>query len=87
MDATKQRPAHKSAGRPANSQPLHVAQIQGALLTLKNAGQLMGASEDTIRRRAKADPTFPKFVKLGNRCTRLPASEFMAWLRAQGGQA
>lgn len=70
-------------GRAVNPQPLHAAQIADALLTLKTASAVAGISEQTIYRRAANDPTFPKLIKLGARCTRIRAGDLSAWLRAQ----
>lgn len=71
--------------RGSNPQPLHVAQIAEALLTLRNAAAVSGLSEATLYRKAAKDPTFPKLVKMGKRCTRIRAGELTAWLAAQGG--
>ena len=65
------------------AQPLHAAQIADALLTLKTASAVAGISEATIYRKAKADPTFPRLVKMGQRCTRIRAGDLTAWLAAQ----
>lgn len=75
-------PAAKRRG--TKPQPLHAAQIADALLTLRNASAVAGISEATIYRKAASDPTFPKLIKLGQRCTRIRAGELTAWLAAQG---
>jgi prophage regulatory protein len=67
------------------AQPLHAAQIADALLKLKTVSAVTGMSEATIYRRAKSDPTFPRLVKLGRRCTRIRAGDLTAWLSAQAG--
>jgi prophage regulatory protein len=69
--------------RGSKPQPLHAAQIADALLTLRTAGAVGGMSVATIYRRAASDPTFPKLVKLGTRCTRIRAGDLTAWLSAQ----
>ncbi len=68
-------------------QPLNAAQIGDALLTLKNAGAIAGMSQATIYRRAAADPTFPKLIRLSARCTRIRAGDLTAWLAAQARKA
>ena len=67
------------------AQPLHAAQIADALLKLRTAAAISGLSEATLYRKAKTDPTFPRLVKIGARCTRIRAGELTAWLAAQGG--
>ena len=71
-------------GHAINPQPLHAAKIADALLTLKTASAVAGISEATIYRRAATDPTFPKLIRLGTRCTRIRAGDLSVWLRAQG---
>ena len=66
-----------------NPQPLHAAQIADALLTLRTAAAVAGLSEPTLYRKAKSDPTFPRLVKLGMRCTRIRAGDLTTWLSAQ----
>lgn len=68
-------------------QPLHAATIPDALLRLSTAAALLGASEATLYRKAAADPTFPRLVKMGKRCTRIRAGDLTAWLAAQAGKA
>ena len=70
-------------GRKVNSQPLHAARIPDALLTLRTAGAVSGLSASTIYRKAASDPTFPKLVRMGKRCTRIRAGDLTAWLAAQ----
>lgn len=83
MEATKKRDEREK--RVTNPQPLHAAQIADALLKLSTAVAISGMSEATLRRRATSDPTFPKLVKMGKRCTRIRAGDLTAWLSAQGG--
>ena len=71
--------------RGASPQPLHAAQIADALLTLRTAAAVAGLSETTIYRKAKEDPTFPRLIRMGRRCTRIRAGDLTAWLAAQTG--
>ncbi len=67
-----------------NPQPIHAVQIAEALLKLKTAAAVAGLSEATLYRKAKTDPTFPKLIRLGARCTRIRAGDLTTWLAAQG---
>ncbi len=69
----------------ATTQPLHAVQIADALLTLRTAAAVAGLSETSIYRKAKADPTFPRLIRMGRRCTRIRAGDLTAWLAAQAG--
>lgn len=69
------------------SQPLHAAQFADALLRMSTAAALSGMSESTLYRRVAADPTFPKLVKMGSRCTRIRAGDLTAWLKSKHQQA
>jgi predicted DNA-binding transcriptional regulator AlpA len=71
--------------RSTKPQPLSAAQVPDALLTLKTASAVAGLSPSTLRRKAESDPTFPAFVKMGKRCTRIQAGALTAWLAAQAG--
>lgn len=66
-----------------NPQPLHVAQVNEALLKLTVVRELTGMSTSTLYRKAASDPTFPKLIKLGTRCTRIKAGDLNAWIAAQ----
>jgi prophage regulatory protein len=70
-----------------STQPLAAAQLADALLTLKTAGAVAGMSEDTIYRKAKTDPSFPKLIRIGARCTRIRAGDLTAWLNSLGQSA
>ena len=70
--------------RCTNPQPIHAATIADALITMRVAAIVAGLSEPTLYRKAKTDPTFPKLIKLGARCTRIRAGELTAWLALQG---
>lgn len=81
IDAVANRP--KRARPKPQPQPIHAAQIADALLKISTACAISGLSEATLYRKAAADPTFPKLVKLGTRCTRIRAGDLTAWLAAQ----
>lgn len=83
MTTNDTKTAQKSARGVA--QPLHAAQIADALLKLRTAAAISGLSVATLYRKEQADPTFPRFIKIGARCTRIRAGELTAWLAAQGG--
>lgn len=71
----------KAPRRCTNPQPLHAAQLDEALLTLKTASAVSGVSASTLYRKA-ADGEL-KLVKIGKRCTRIRSSDLRAWLAAQ----
>jgi predicted DNA-binding transcriptional regulator AlpA len=80
--------AHQNApgadkSKRGGTQPLHAAQIDAALLTLKTASAVAGLSEATLYRRAKDDPTFPRLIRIGTRCTRIRAGDLTAWLSSK----
>ena len=83
------QPDKASAGnsKRSSTQPLHAAQIADALLTLRTASAVAGMSPATIYRRASTDPTFPKLVRMGRRCTRIRAGDLTAWLAAKAEAA
>jgi prophage regulatory protein len=66
-----------------NPQPLHVAHVNDALLKLSVVRQLTGMSTSTLYRKAASDPTFPRLIKLGTRCTRISSVSLSAWIAAQ----
>ena len=66
-------------------QPLSVAQVPDSLLHLTTAASISGLSQATLRRKAASDPTFPKLIKIGQRCTRIRAGDLTQWLAAQAG--
>jgi prophage regulatory protein len=80
-EATKTRPR-----RAASRQPIEAASVPDALLKIQTAGDIGGLSISTIYRKAASDPTFPKLVRIGARCTRIRAGDFMAWLAAQSAK-
>jgi predicted DNA-binding transcriptional regulator AlpA len=67
------------------AQPLSAARIPHALLTLRTAAAVAGVSEATLYRRAQTDPTFPRLIKDGLRCTRIQAGALAKWLEARAG--
>jgi prophage regulatory protein len=80
---TADNSAATKSGNDKTRQPLHAAQIADALLKLNTVSAISGLSQSTLYRKAATDPTFPKLVKLGNRCTRIRAGDLTAWLAAQ----
>ncbi|MDI3510818.1 MAG: hypothetical protein PWQ61_1583 [Betaproteobacteria bacterium] len=42
---------------------------------------LMDVHENTVWRRAKNDPSFPKPIKLGTRCTRFRVGDIRAFMK------
>jgi prophage regulatory protein len=68
-------------------QPLTVALLPEALLTMQTASKVAGLSPDTLYRRAKSDPSFPKLIRIGARCTRIRAGDLTAWLNSLGQSA
>ncbi|MFM2059404.1 MAG: hypothetical protein RLY71_3789 [Pseudomonadota bacterium] len=63
-------------------QPLQVAQLADALLTIKTASAVSGLSPATLYRKAAAGEL--KLVKIGARCTRIRAADLRAFMAAQG---
>jgi len=63
-------------------QPIDAALVPDALLHMKTAAAVAGLSEDWLYRRAKTDPSFPKLIRLGVRCTRIRAGDLTAWLNS-----
>lgn len=64
-------------------QPIEATAVPGAMLTMKTAASVCGLSTATLYRLASSDPKFPRLIKLGQRCTRIKASELAAWVAAQ----
>lgn len=89
MNAVNTAPEAATPADGANSvkrrtqQKLEVVHVDDALLKLSTASQIAGISEPTIYRRAASDPTFPKLVRLGARCTRIRAGDLRRWLAEQ----
>ena len=74
---------HPQTGARGKPQPLEAATLPDALLKLPTAAAVAGMSPATLYRKAATDPTFPRLVKLGKRCTRIRAGDLTAWLSAQ----
>lgn len=72
---------------PHKPQPLEAASNPDALLKISTAGALAGIGVSTVYHRARTDPTFPKLIKHGTRCTRIRAGDLTAWLKAQASTA
>ena len=70
-------------GSDPNLQPLHVLQLEDALLRIKTVSHTVGLSTATVYRKLAAGE-FPKPVRLGSRCTRWKAADVRAWIQAQG---
>ena len=83
--ATTITQASKPKRGTVNPQPLEVVHIADALLKFSTASALSGLSESTLYRRSATDPSFPRLVKMGKRCTRIRAGDFTTWLAAQAG--
>ena len=81
--ATHTAPAEKPKRGTINPQPLHVAQLDDALLKMQTVIAITGLSASSIYRKL-ATGEFPEPVRLGTRCTRFRAGDVNAWLRAQG---
>ena len=86
IPSTATQRAAKTKRGTVNPQPLHVAQIPDALLTLKTMAAIGGLSISTLYRKAANDPTFPALIRMGKRCTRCRAGSFIQWLAAQQPQ-
>ncbi len=69
------------------TQPLAIAMVPDALLNMRTASIVAGLSEDTLYRRAKSDPSFPRLIRIGARCTRIRAGDLTAWLNSLGQSA
>lgn len=53
------------------------------LITLKEAGKLLGVSRVWIYRKAKADNSFPRLIRIGGRATRIDLAKLEEWVKAQ----
>ena len=76
-DSTTKRSARRDF-----AQPLHVAQMDDALLKMQTVTALTGLSSSSVYRLIAAGEL--KAIKRGTRCTRFRAGDINAWLRAQG---
>jgi len=64
------------------AQPLHVAQLAGALLKIQTVRAVTGMSDSTIFRKTAAGQ-FPEPIRMGARCTRWRSEDVQAWIAAQ----
>lgn len=78
-----EKPKIRRPGTNAKPQSVEAALIPDAWLTLATAATVSGLSTPTLYRKAKTDPSFPRLVRLGARCTRVKAGELFAWLDKQ----
>lgn len=76
-------PNQKAKHSPHVIQPVAAADNPDALLKITTAATLAGIGTSTVYHRARTDPTFPKLIKHGTRCTRIRAGDLTAWLKAQ----
>jgi len=87
MQITSLQSTRKGTRKGTRSKPqpqsLHAVQIADALLKMSTASTVAGLSEASLYRKAATDPTFPKLIKLGKRCTRIRAGDLTAWLTVQ----
>lgn len=66
---------------PSNRQPLHVAQLQTALLNVKTVMATTGLSRSTVNAKVRAG-TFPAPIKLSARCVRWTSESIQQWIQA-----
>ena len=66
---------------PFNRQPLHVAQLNAALLNVKTVMATTGLSRSTLHNKCK-DGTFPAPIKLSARCVRWHSEVIRQWIDA-----
>lgn len=57
------------------------------LLSAKQVAVLFGWNANTPWKKVAADPSFPKPVKLGPKCTRWDAAELDAWVEGKRAAA
>lgn len=70
-----------ASSTPSNRQPLHVAQLQAALLNVKTVMATTGFSRSTLHSKVKAG-TFPAPIKLSARCVRWHSEAIRQWIDA-----
>lgn len=66
---------------PSNRQPLHVAQLNAALLNVKTVMATTGLSRSTLHAKVRAG-TFPAPIKLSKRCVRWHSEAIRLWIDA-----
>lgn len=69
------------ANTSGNRQPLHVAQLNAALLNVKTVMATTGLSRSTLHAKCKAG-TFPAPIKLSARCVRWHSEAIREWIDA-----
>lgn len=72
---------------PHLAQPITAADNPDALLQIRTVAALIGGGKSTVYSRVSKDPTFPRPIRLGTRCTRFRAGDVIAWLKAQAAGA
>ncbi len=87
MQVNRESEKPKGKHSPHVAQPIEAADNPDALLRLTTAEILTGMGLSTLYKHAANDPTFPKLIKLGTRCTRIRAGDLMDWLKAQAAKA
>lgn len=78
--------AHPPAVPNAPRQPLHVAQLQDALLTVKTVMAQTGLGRSTIHNKVK-DGSFPSPIRLSARCVRWHSKAIQQWIESLAAQA
>jgi hypothetical protein len=58
-----------------------------ALIAISTAAAVRGVSESTEWATAKADPEYPRLLKLSPRCTRVQVGAYRLYLRVKAGEA
>jgi len=76
-------PKQTAKHSPHVAQPVAAADNPDALLKITTAATLAGIGTSTVYHLARHDPTFPKLIKRGARCTRIRAGDLTTWLKAQ----
>lgn len=78
--------AQHQPSTPQRKQPLHVAQLQDALLTVKTVMAQTGLGRSTIHAMVKGG-TFPAPIKLSARCVRWTSQSIQQWIQALAASA
>lgn len=82
MSTIIQQHSQRVQRRGSAEQPIHVLELNQALLKLRTVQAITGLSRSTIYAKL-AKRQFPTPVRLGTRCTRFKAADISAWLAAQ----
>ena len=86
MDIQKRGGITGGKHAPHKPQPVAAAENPDALLQISTISALTGLGRSTIYKKS-AEGTFPKLIKIGQRCTRGRAGDITAWLKAQAANA